>query len=95
MKLLNFFKNVALTLTTTELYCIWSKKELHEVSTAHMWMIIIAVAIIFFCLLRMIDKEVYRAYIILRKKKNKRAEIMSRLEAENANEKTSDSTSIR
>lgn len=55
MKIWNLLKNLMLTLSITMLYAIWSSKKLHEVSTIRMWVILIAVACIIFCLIRAVD----------------------------------------
>lgn len=60
MKLVNIFKNIALSIALTMLYAIWSKEGLHEVSTIHMWVILILVAFLILHLLFVIDREVQR-----------------------------------
>ncbi len=70
MKVANIIKNIALTLTVTMLYAIWSKEGLHEVSTLHMWAILILVGVVFFHLLCVIDREIIRIQKE-RKKKSK------------------------
>lgn len=60
MKGLNICKNLMLTALITTLYAIWSKEGLHEVSTLHMWAILIAVAALVLHLFVWIDREVYR-----------------------------------
>ena len=68
MKIANVIKNVMLTLSITMLYAIWSKEGLHEVSTLHMWAILILVALLIFHLLCVVDREVMR---IQRERKKK------------------------
>ena len=60
MKIWRYCKNLMLSSTVTTLFAIWSKEQLHQESTFKMWVILIAVFMIFFMLLRSIDKEVQR-----------------------------------
>ena len=55
-----FFKNVMLASLMTTLYAIWSTKELHEVSTFRLWLILISVGLLIFCLLNAIDRWFYQ-----------------------------------
>ena len=79
MKIANVIKNVMLTLSITMLYAIWSKEGLHEVSTLHMWAILILVGLLIFHLLNVIDREVDRIKKE-RKKKNRHKRICSNRE---------------
>ena len=51
MKYWNFTKNIMLSLTITMLYALWSEEGLHEVSTIHMWAILV---LVFFLVLHLI-----------------------------------------
>lgn len=57
MRLWNMCKNIMLTLSITMLYAIWSKEGLHEVSTFHMWLILIAVGLLTLHLINVVDRE--------------------------------------
>lgn len=60
MKLLNIFKNVALSLSMTMLYAIWCKESLHNESPIKMWVILILVWALILHLLVWVDREVRR-----------------------------------
>lgn len=71
MKVWKFVKDVMLTLAITMLYAIWSKEGLHEVSTIHMWAILILVAILIYHLISFVNQEVRKLEKERRKKKQK------------------------
>ena len=58
----NTCKNVILSLAITMLYAIWSKKGLHEVSTLHMWVILIMVWLLFLHGIVYADQEIKRKH---------------------------------
>ena len=72
MRKWNLFKNVLLAITITMLYADWSKKGLHEVSTIHMWAILIMVGALILHLLVWIDREVRRIDKERREKRNEK-----------------------
>ena len=88
MKKWSLAKSIMLSATITMLYAIWSKEGLHEVSTLHMWVILIAVFCLILHLFVWIDREVRRIQKT-RRKKTKRIQIIREEGEENANEKTS------
>lgn len=60
MKIWNFTKNIMLSILITSLYAIWSKEELHEVSTFRMWLILILVFLLVLHLFVWVDREIRR-----------------------------------
>ena len=68
MRIWNKIKNVMLSLTITMLYANWSIKELHKCDIVLMWIILVAVAIITFLLLREMDKQIMNMVLIERSK---------------------------
>lgn len=84
MKIWANVKNLMLSATVTMLYAIWSKEQLHEESLFMMWVILIAVFLIFFFLLRSIDKDVQR----VTKERMLKSLTIKKLRKENKYEKT-------
>ena len=68
MKIWNIVKNVMLSSSITTLYAIWSKEVLHEVSTIHCVLILLATFLILMGLLHTVDKDLQR---LERKRKEK------------------------
>ena len=89
MKVWRYFKNFALSSTTTMIYALWCKDNLKTESTFKMWVILASVFFIFFMLLRSIDKEVQR---IEKERMLKSLTIRKLEERRKKNEKTSESS---
>lgn len=68
MKKWNLAKNVMLAAALTTIYAIWAKDELHEVSTAHMWVILILVGVLILHLFVYLDREIRRIHNTRKKK---------------------------
>lgn len=89
MKVWRVFKNLMLSSTVTMLYAIWCKENLKAESTFTMWLILISVFLIFFMLLRSIDKEIRR----MEKERMLKSITFRKLEERRKkNEKTSESS---
>jgi len=58
MKTWNIVKNLMLATLITLLYAIWSKEGLHEVSTLHLWVILIGVWFLIVHIIFYVDNEI-------------------------------------
>lgn len=58
MKIWSIAKNLALATTITLLYAIWSKDGLHELSTIHLWVILVLVWALVVHLIFFVDSEI-------------------------------------
>ena len=70
MKIANYIKNAMISALIVVIYAMWSVKELHEVGTVTLWIILISVFLVAYNILCILDKEIRRIQKE-RKKKSK------------------------
>ena len=72
MKTWNIAKNLMLATAITMLYAIWSKDGLHEVSTLHMWAILILVWVLVVHLIFFADSQIKKLHDERNKRRGKK-----------------------
>ena len=72
MKIWSIAKNLMLATAITMLYAIWSKDGLHEVSTLHMWAILILVWVLVVHIIFYADSEIKKLHDERKKRRGRR-----------------------